>query len=201
MNMAPMAVDVVLLPEEAMTQRAMALNRQLVAEGRPEIVLNQQDCLPHISLAMGCLADADLQAVGERLKDRARQTTVRELEVVALIRSVNSRGETTALLEVGRTGQLQALHEQIMADMTPWFTYAVTEAMVRDEIVAPSALDWIRTYPRQAAYENFRPHITLGYGRLPADPALPIRFCVTRLALCHLGNHCTCRRTLLIYDL
>lgn len=199
--MARMAVDVVLLPDAAMTQRAIALNRQLVASGPPEIVLNRQDCLPHISLAMGCLAETDLPAVDERLKDRARQTAVQQLEIVGLIRSVNSRGATTALLEVGRTEPLQTLHEQVMADMATWFTYDVTEAMVRDEIAAPSTLDWIRTYPAQAAYENFHPHITVGYGRPPAAPGLPIPFAVTHLALCHLGNHCTCRRTLVSYDL
>jgi hypothetical protein len=88
-----------------------------------------------------------------------------------------------------------------MADLASWFTQDVTEAMVLDEAVAPSTLDWIRTYPEKAAYENFRPHITIGYGRLPATAALPIPFVVTRLALCHLGNHCTCRRTLLSHEL
>jgi hypothetical protein len=121
---------------------------------------------------------------------------VGQLNVVGVLRSTNSRGETTSLLEVERTPELQALHEEVMQEMTPFFRYEATEAMISDEVVAPSTLDWIRTYLQKSGYEHFRPHITLGYGQAPADLSFPIPFAVTRLALCHLGNHCTCRRVL-----
>jgi len=31
---------------------------------------------------------------------------------------------------------------------------------------------------------------------MPDEPPFPIDFNVAELALCHLGNHCTCRRVL-----
>ncbi|MCX5645055.1 MAG: 2'-5' RNA ligase family protein [Phycisphaerae bacterium] len=194
--MGRIAVDVVLLPDEAMTSRAIEINRQLITSGRPEIVLSEEDCLPHVSLAMGCIDEADVKAIQERLEDLARRTTVRQLEAVGVSSSINSRGETTCLLEVEKTQELQALHEWVMEEMTPFFRYEVTEAMIYGDAVTGTTLDWIRTYPEKAGYEHFSPHITIGYGRLPPGLSFPIPFTVTRLELCHLGNHCTCRRIL-----
>ncbi len=146
-------------------------------------MLSKEDHLPHISLAMGCIDETDVKAIRKRLEDLARKTTVRQLKVVGVIGSVNSRGETTSLLEVERTPELQALHEQVMKEMTPFFRYEPTEAMIYDEVVSPSTLDWIRTYPQKSSYENFLPHITLGYGQAPPGLSFPIPFAVTRLAV------------------
>jgi mannose-6-phosphate isomerase-like protein (cupin superfamily)/2'-5' RNA ligase len=200
-DLGQIAVDVVLLPNEAMTSRAIEINRRLITNGRPEIVLNRQDCLPHISLAMGCIDEADMTAIQNRLESLARKTFVRQLCIVGVIASVNSRGETTSLLDVDRTEELQALHEQIMQEMMPFFRYEVSAAMIYDDVVTGTTLDWIRTYPQKAGYEHFRPHITIGYGRVPAGLSFPIPFSATRLALCHLGNHCTCRRVLAAVNL
>ncbi len=194
--MGQLAVDVVLLPDEVMTTRAIALNRQLATSRRPEIALNREDCLPHISLAMGCIEEAEVKAIQTRLEDLARQPHMKQLEVVGVLTSTNSRGETTSLLDVERTEDLQALHEQVMEEMAPFFRYGVTEAMFYDDVVTETTLDWIRTYPEKASYESFRPHVTLGYGQVPAGVVFPIPFTVTQLALCHLGNHCTCRKIL-----
>jgi len=199
--MGQIAVDIVLLPDETMTSRAIEINRRLITSTRPEIVLNRKDCLPHISLAMGSLDEADVAAVRERLAAVARSTSVRPLRIVGVVASVNSRGETTCLLDVDRTGELQALHEQVMQEMRPFFRYEVREDMFHDEGVTGSTLDWVRTYPQKAGYEHFHPHITLGYGPPPADLSFPIPFQALRLALCHLGNHCTCRRVLAAVDL
>jgi len=199
--MGRIAIDVVLLPGEAMTKCAIEINRRLIANGRPEIVLSQEDCLPHISLAMGCIDEAEVTAIRKRLESLARRTPVRQLQVLGIIASVNSRGETTSLLDVDRTEELQALHEQVMQEMTPFFRYDVSEDMIDDDVVAGTTLDWIRTYPQKAGYERFRPHITIGYGQVPAGLSFPIVFSVLRLALCHLGNHCTCRKVLWSCDL
>ena len=199
--MGQIAVDVVLLPDEAMTNRAIEINRRLITNGRPEIVLSKKDCLPHISLAMGCVDETDVLAIRKRLESLARKTSVRQLQVVGVVASVNSRGEMTSLLDVNKAEELQAFHEQVMQEMTPFFRYDVSAAMIYDEVVAETTLDWIGTYPQKAGYEHFRPHITIGYGQVPAGLFFPIPFAVTRLALCHLGNHCTCRRVLADVDL
>ena len=191
-----LAVDVVLLPDETMTNRAIEINKRLVRDYPQEIVLDQRTGLPHISLAMGGIDETDIGAIGQSLEESAQKTAVRQLRIIGVLSSTNPRGQTTSVLEVERTDALQALHERIMRETKPFFRYEVTEDMILSDVVAPSTLDWIRNYPQKAGYEHFSPHITLGYGTLPADVSFPIPFTVTRLALCHLGNHCTCRQLL-----
>ena len=198
--MGQIAVDVVLLPDEAMMRQAIEINRRLVPNGPQEIVLSWEDHRPHISLAMGCIEEADVPATQTRLEDLAHNATVRRLRVVGVVSSVSLRGETTSLLDVEKTEELQALHERVLEEMEPFFRHDVTEAMIYDEVVSPSTLEWIRTYPQKSSYENFHPHITLGYGRLPSGLSFPIQFTVRQLAVCHLGNHCTCRKILAAAD-
>ncbi len=199
--MGRMATDVVLLPDEVTMERVIDINRQLTGNHRSEIVLGKEDRLPHISLAMGCIEEADVDAIHKLLKKLAREATMSRLAVTAVLNSTNSRGETTSLLEIERTTELQSLHERVMEGMQPFFSYNVTKEMVCDDVVTQSTLEWIRSYPAQASFEHFAPHITIGYGAVKPDLSLPYLFAPARLALCHLGNHCTCHRTLVSADL
>jgi hypothetical protein len=63
------------------------------------------------------------------------------------------------------------------------------------EKVAETTLLWIKNYREKSSFEMFSPHITIGYGQV-GTPAGPIEFRASKLALCHLGNHCTCRKVL-----
>ncbi len=194
--MSRIATDVVLLPDETMTEQAIEVNRRLVGDHRAAIVLDRETHLPHISLAMGCVDEKEVGTIGELLHDLSGETTVSRLSIVGILTSTNSGGEKTSLFEVGKTDELQMLHERIMEETGPFFSHDVTDAMIDDDAVAPTTLEWIRDYPQKASFERFTPHITIGYGELEPGLSFPIWFTVTRLALCHLGNHCTCRKVL-----
>lgn len=194
--MGRIATDVVLLPDETMTERAIEVNKRLVGDRREEIVLDRETHLPHISLAMGCVDEKDVGTIGELLQGLSEETTVSRLSVVGILTPTNSRGEKTSLFEVRKINELQALHEWVMEETRPFFSHDVTDAMIYDNVVAPTTLEWIRDYPQKASFERFTPHITIGYGEVESGLSFPIWFTVTRLALCHLGNHCTCRKVL-----
>jgi len=194
--MVRIATDVVLLPDETMTERAIEVNKRLVGDRREEIVLNGETHLPHISLAMGCVDEKEVDTIGELLQGLSEKTAVNRLSVVGILTPTNSRGEKTSLLEVGKTDEMQMLHERIMKETKPFFSHDVTDAMIYDDVVAATTLEWIHDYPQKASFERFSPHITIGYGELEPGLSFPIQFRVTRLALCHLGNHCTCRKIL-----
>lgn len=194
--MGRIAADVVLLPSRAMTEWAIGINRELVRHFGSEIVFGEKACLPHVSLAMGCMDERDIDSVRDLLQELAKETPVRRLNATGILVSTNSRSEHTSLLEIERTDGLQALHEAAMREVEPFFSRDVTEAMVADDTVAESTLEWIRDYPEKAAFEQFSPHITLGYGQAKTDDSFPIPFTVSRLALCHVGNHGTCRNLL-----
>lgn len=199
--MARMATDVVLLPEETMTDRAIEINRRIIREYSAEIVLSRENCLPHISLAMGCIDEHDIDAIHDVFTHLARESPIGRLTATGIATSTNSRGETASLMEIERTAELQTFHERVMSRMERFLGHDVTNAIFYDDVVAESTLDWVRNYPQKAGYESFSPHITLGYGQAKPGFSFPVVFTAARLALCHLGNHATCRRVLTAVDL
>jgi len=214
--MSRKAVDVVLLPDEAMTNRAIEANTELVRKYGAQIVLDKDNCLPHISLAMGCIEDSDISAAGKVLEEIAEQNPAGELRVVGVQVTENANGEKTSVFKVEKTQQLQSIHERISQELTRYFSFDVTRDMIYggNEVdsarastelsrmssprVAETTLLWIRNYREKSSFERFSPHITVGYGQVE-ELAGPIEFRASRLALCHLGNHCTCRKVLVSF--
>jgi 2'-5' RNA ligase len=194
--MGKKAVDVVLLPDEAMTARAVEINSELVKRFGTKIELNKKNCLPHISLAMGCLEEIDIASVEKVLEEIAKETSLPDLKVVGVRTSENSKGEKVSVFEVEKTSRLQSFHEKVMDKLTPYLSSDVTKDMIcGGEEVAQTTLLWIKNYREKSSFENFFPHITIGYGQIE-NHSLPLSFAASELALCHLGNHCTCRKVL-----
>ena len=199
--MAKIAIDVVLLPSDEMTDRAIEANAELVEKFGREIVLNKENCLPHISLAMGCIVERDIASIEKVLESVAKESPLGDLKVIGIPTSTNARGEQVSVFEIAKTKELQALHEKVMKKVTPYLSYDVTSDMIYgDEQVAQTTLLWIENYAEKSSFANFLPHITIGYGQI-AGQSFPIQFAVSKLALCHLGNHCTCRKILASIDL
>lgn len=194
--MAIIAVDVVLLPSEEMMDTAIEANRGLLKKCADKIALNKADCLPHISLAMGCVEETDIANIGKILRAIVEKRLPGPLTAVAASLGTNATGERVSAFDLKRTDALQSLHETVMRELAPYFSYDVGTDMVLSPPAADKAtLRWIKDYPEKSSFENFSPHITIGYGQI-ADLPAPIEFHAVRLALCHLGNHCTCRKVL-----
>ncbi|MHC4395967.1 MAG: 2'-5' RNA ligase family protein [Planctomycetota bacterium] len=199
--MSKKAVDVVLLPTEGMTEKVIEANKELIEKFGEKIVLHKEKCLPHISLAMGCIEDEDVVAAGEVLETIAVGLSLEELEVVGIEVSENSVGEKVSVFEVRKTVQLQRLHKEVMEKLSPYFGYDVDSDMIYgQEEVAESTLLWIKNFPEKSSFANFSPHITIGYGEI-GGMVFPMKFTASKLALCHLGNHCTCREVLVSVEL
>lgn len=193
-NMGRKAVDVVLLPDEAMTDKAIEANAELVEKFGRKIVLNKEDCLPHISLAMGCIDEKDIAAVTGALEKITKQYPAGDLRAVGITTDGNSAAEKVSAFEVEKTKELQSLHEEIMEKLTSYFSSVATDDMIcGDEPAEQGTLAWIRNYREKSSFANFFPHITIGYGEIEDGP-FPMKFAASGLALCHLGNHCTCRK-------
>ena len=195
------AVDVVLLPDGAMTDRAVEANKVLVKKSGGKIVLNKENCLPHISLAMGCINESDLAAIRKVLSTVAEKSSLPELRVISIQTSTSSVGEKVSAFEVEKTRELRLLHEDVMEKLAEYFSYDVTSDMIYSTgEVGESTLLWIKSYREKSSFAGFSPHITIGYGEVN-DFLFPIKFTASKLALCHLGNHCTCRKILASIEL
>lgn len=194
--MSKIAVDAVLLPSEEMTLGAIEANRELQKQHPGRIILDGETCLPHISLAMGCINHSDIVNIGRILPELVEKNHPGDLISTDIHVGTNSVGETVSVLRLERTETLQFLHEEVMQRLQPYFSHDVTAEMVLSPPQAcESTLRWIREFPGKSSYQSFFPHITLGYGQLTDFP-FPARFTAEKLALCHLGNHCTCRKIL-----
>lgn len=193
--MARKAIDVVLLPDGAMTNRAIEANAELVAKFGSEIVLSKDNCLPHISLAMGCIDESDIPAVADVLDTIAKTNHLTKLRVTG----VRTSGDAS-VFEVQKTKQLQSLHETVLKEVGPYLSSDVTDDMIYGGQAVESTLQWIKDYPEKSSFDKFFPHITIGYGEIESIPS-PIEFTASALALCHLGNHCTCRDVLVSIEL
>jgi len=195
------AVDIVLLPTEAMMEKTIEANKELVRKFGRKIVLNKENCLPHISLAMGCVGERDISAVEKVLKPVAEKSSLPELRVVAVRTTTNSVGEKVSVFEVEKTKELQLLHERVMDELGAYLSYNVTRDMLyRSGEIGESTLLWIKNYLEKSSFANFSPHITIGYGEIE-NLSFPIKFTASKLALCHLGNHCTCRKILVSIEI
>jgi 2'-5' RNA ligase len=199
--MAEIAVDVVLLPSEEMADKAIAANKELQKQYADKIVLDKENCLPHISLAMGCIDGRDIADIETVLQTIAEQSSLGQLSVIGIHTSENSAGEKVSLFQIEKTEALQSLHEEVMRRLAPYFSYDVRADMVLSPPKASeSTLAWIKNYPENSSFDRFFPHITIGYGEIN-ELSFPIEFAASKLALCHLGNHCTCRKILASVEL
>lgn len=194
--MPKIAVDAVLLPSEEVATTAIEANRELLKQCPGKIILDKENCLPHISLAMGCIDSNDIARAAGVLQKLADKNHPGALVSVGISVGTSSASEKVSVLGLKRTETLQRLHEDVMQELEPYFSYDVTAEMVLSPPGAgESTLRWIREYPEKSSFRRYFPHITLGYGQLE-DFAFPPEFTAPRLALCHLGNHCTCRKIL-----
>ena len=199
--MGKKAVDVVLLPDEAMTEEAIQANTELVKKFGKKIVLNKKNCLPHISLAMGCIDEEDIASVERILRSIAKECLLSDLTISGVRNTGNSAGEKVSAFEVVETKELQLLHETVMERLSPYLSSDVTSDMVCAEgEVEESTLLWIKNYRGKSSFGKFFPHITIGYGEL-SNHSFAMKFTASRLALCHLGEHCTCRDILVSIEL
>lgn len=195
--MHALAVDIVLLPSDEIMDYAISLNRALREMSTARIVLNRTDCLPHVSLAMGCVAEDAISPIADALVSISNIPAPIELLFTGVSVRSSRPGEAVSSLEIARGPALQTLHEAVMRAVARFFTHEAAPAMFVDPTsVTASTLGWVNDYQVAASFDRYWPHITLGVGRLPEGLWLPARSQASRLALCHLGPHCTCRRIL-----
>ncbi|HET6370787.1 MAG TPA: 2'-5' RNA ligase family protein [Nitrospiria bacterium] len=192
------AIDIVLLPPEKVAQAAIRLNRSLLESGGEGFELGGDDRIPHVSLAMGCVAEEKLPVMENLLEEIASEFPPVELLFEGVHIAINSVGERISSMIVSPTPTLQAIHEAVMRRVASHFAYdATAEAFIGYPEVKPTSVRWVNHYADAAAFDNFFPHITLGVGLLDEATLLPAPDIAERLALCHLGNYCTCRKILL----
>ena len=184
--MTQLAIDVVLLPPEEIMDKAIEINSSLLND---KIVLDKKKCLPHITLCMGVVDEEKILEITEILKDIAQSCLPLDLTIFAI-------NEEHSTFDIIKTAELQHLHETITNRLGKYCTTKATvEMCYSPPPVEERTLFWINNFREKTSFANFYPHITLAKERI-AGKEVNISFTASTLALCHLGNYCTCRKIL-----
>lgn len=183
------AIDIVLIPPDAIQQKCIEYNQLIKPK---HIQLNTTNQLPHISLLMGGANNDTLDQAQHKLATIVDTFNPLKLEIY----DVHTGG--ASVLSVRITDELYNLHKQIVEHISPLLQYDNELASVYDHANAlPKTLKWINNFMENSALEKFDPHITIGDAELTRNNVeLPLHFIVDRIAICHLGNLCTCREVL-----
>ncbi len=188
--MAKIAINIVLLPPEKIMDKAIEINKQFAND---PIKLNKENCLPHISLCMGVLEEENLPKIEEIINQISKQFS-------KLFLTINKISSKHVSFEIENNGAIQNLHEEIMMQLSPYLSYnATTNMCFSPPPVVEKTLTWINNY-KNTSFEKFYPHITLGISKVE-DKEVKIEFTASKLAVCHLGNYCTCRKVIISSDL
>lgn len=194
---AKLAFDVVLIPPPWVLEAAIRYNRALSGPEKDEIRLGKEDFIPHISLAMGCLPRENLEDAGKTLSHISRVTRPLDLTIEGVPHDGGGLTATSVLV-ISRTPDVQSLHETVMRGLAPFFSYDADEGSFYGP-VKENAVQWVNHFKTQSAFDKFFPHITIGKGKIEAKVE-KVRFTASTLALCHLGNHCACRKIFFSFE-
>jgi hypothetical protein len=203
---AALAVDVVLLLPEPVAAWAKQVNAVMNERtGDSTVVLGDETGVPHISLAMAAVREADLAAIRAELDAIALCHLPLNLFPDRIVTVTTETGEQVSGLNLEITNALRGLHREVMAAVAPFRLSGVTPEMVfgsDDREISNFTTAYIAGYPENAAGDRFSPHVTLGYWKVDPDLGPGPGVCIFRgfrLALCHLGNNCTCGRVLSVH--
>ena len=179
-------------------------NRTLLA-GNPGggIRLDWEGSLPHIPVAMLPVRREDLPKISAKVAQIAERYSPMILTIDAVAKDRRNVGEIISTFYILRAEILALFHKTVMNGIMPYQTSPAGPPMFLGG-ASPSSTDCLLRFPKISAYERYSPHVTLRFGDLPAIiPGIdfPVRFEVTKAALCHLGCHCTCRKVLAMFDL
>jgi 2'-5' RNA ligase len=201
MTTETIAIDVALLPDAGMQQRAREMNARL-RENYPQGFPLDDQHLPHITLVQAFIRRQHLDDVWRGVKD---------VEIRGALRAEAfdffARGDTgSSGFDVNLPNWLREAHRQAVEAVAPFaLARGDKQAFVttRDEPdIAGSSLNYVRTFMSAQTGSRFNPHVTLGKAHVDFLESLrregfdAFEFGIDALAICQLGNHGTCRKIL-----
>ena len=197
-------IDAALLLPKDLNDRIIELSSSLVRDYPPRITLGDQ-CLPHISLFMGVFSAEYLETLYSKLITLSQEFSPIELEIERIDSEELSAKDKSLIihgLSLKSSKPLIKLHEALIKVLSPYLDHSkVNKQMFSnpeeiDQEDTPWMFPYIENFIERSSYSKFKPHITIGDGLLKEGLPFQAQFTATYLALCQLGNFCTCRKIL-----
>lgn len=191
-----LAIDVILLPPDNIMDEAIKVNKQMLEKYPNEIVLDKESCLPHISLFMAVIEEEKLSEIAIFLEEISKDFNSIKLEAFETGNWKTPDGFFTPGFKLRKTIELSNLHSLIAKKVNLINSADATkkEFFPTNNFYESDAL-WVNSFFEKGSFDNYNPHITIGVGKFQYDN-YPFKFTSSRLAICHLGSFCTCRKIL-----
>jgi len=192
------AIDILLLPDQTMIDRANAANAKLRANYPASFALDATHH-PHISLLQRYVRTKDLDAVYAavgRVLVRSRPIGW-QLEATGLFHVIFG-GMGLPGIVVRPTPEMLQLQQELVDAVAPYTvpngTAAAFATPQNDPDVNQSTIDYVASFVPNEIGKNYNPHVTVGVGypdfveRMQAAPFDTFQFKIAGAAVFHLGN-------------
>jgi hypothetical protein len=200
------AINIVLEPDAVMSQRAKALNAQLL-KAYPAGFRLDDTHQPHISLLQRYVRTSDLESLYAAIENVINQEQPTQWTLIAKTLSDSSWGELAmATMDIEKTPDLARLQQKLIDATQPYLgTTGSAAAFVttRDEPqIDQKTLDYVNSFVPKQSGTKFKPHLTVGVApkevvqKLMQQPIEPESFRSTRVSVYQLGNFGTARKRL-----
>jgi hypothetical protein len=189
-----LAIDVLLLPDAALTGVALALNARL-REDNPQGYPLDAAHAPHISVVQRFARAADFAALSAALTGALETARPLGWPLRATgVAYVVLAGQAVAFVTIERTAELARLQQAVIAAIAPFTVERGTEAsFVPSPDFDPGIIDYVATFVPKVTGDNYTPHLTVGAAseafvqRLVAEPFTPFTSEVAGVAVYQLG--------------
>lgn len=179
------AIDIALIPPDDILNFCIDLSKKIGVKDR---ILHKEKCIPHITLLMGGAEEKDLPRIWEKIQSIVSDFKAIDIEIDA------AKWGNPSGLNAKKSIKLMNLHNILVKKVSPLFHYH-NKKIVFASRPSKHIKGWVNNFLDDSSKENFVPHITLGDANLKKeDVELPIKFKASRIALCYVGSHGTCRR-------
>lgn len=195
--MSKIAIDIALIPPDDIMDICVDLC-QKHPDNSGNLGLNKTNNLPHISLFMGMVEQTQLEEF-YKTTERIIKDAEPILTSITRTASITDKDKIHYYFEIKNTSKLFDLHKKLVENLKEYYPEKTNENIYfskPDEKIDEKTFFWVDNYITGSSLEKFWPHITLKGCTNPIYTNTPKEFKIDRLAICHLGNHCTCQKIL-----
>ena len=189
------AVNIALIPPKEIIQFAIELNRSFPETIEEDYVLDAETCMPHITVLMGLISPDTVLEVNARLESIVQKFSPLSLRITGGSTFPHPDGKMFSSFVLEKTPHLQKFHETVIEEVGPLFSWegVETKMFYSPPPVKKISSYWVKGFAKTSVRENYKPHISLGFGEL-TRAFESVQFTASTVALCHQGNYCTCRK-------
>jgi hypothetical protein len=201
-KMERIAIDIALLLPEKIKDLCVKLNKEAESQGRAYRPLGNDDFIPHITLSLGIINKKDLQEIQGIISEITNDSNNLNLEINETYTYKREDGNRSGF-KIIKNPKLQRFHDKIIDKMGKYFHKDATQDMLIEGErtgLSESSKKMLERFIELYSRDKYSPHITMNIYDLEYLD-FPIEFTTETVAICQVGDGCTCRKILSVHKL